>query len=123
MSQNNYSEISLLSAIPMIPGGNDVKQSVDFYARLGFKENWNYGDIAIVARGAVEIIICKNGSREIAEQTAFRIRVNGLTGLYNEFLALDPSPIHPNGKLSTKPWGTKEFAILDLAGVCITFFE
>ncbi|MDJ0679472.1 MAG: hypothetical protein QNJ18_06365 [Xenococcaceae cyanobacterium MO_167.B52] len=31
--------------------------------------------------------------------------------------------IDPNGKLETKPWGMKEFAILDPAGVCITFCE
>ena len=31
--------------------------------------------------------------------------------------------IHPNGYLTTKPWGTQEFAILDPAGVCMTFYE
>jgi hypothetical protein len=31
--------------------------------------------------------------------------------------------IHPNGQLQTQPWGMKEFAIIDVAGVCITFFE
>ncbi len=31
--------------------------------------------------------------------------------------------IHPNGPLDTKPWGTKEFGVLDPTGVCITFYE
>ena len=31
--------------------------------------------------------------------------------------------IHPNGKLETKPWGFKEFAVLDPGGLCIHFAE
>jgi hypothetical protein len=31
--------------------------------------------------------------------------------------------IHPNGVLETKPWGLKEFTVLDLDGNGITFYE
>jgi hypothetical protein len=31
--------------------------------------------------------------------------------------------IHPNARLETKPWGSREFAVLDLDGNLITFAE
>lgn len=43
--------------------------------------------------------------------------------LYEELQAKGGEMIHPNGKLEMKPWGTTEFAILDPAGICITFYE
>jgi hypothetical protein len=41
--------------------------------------------------------------------------------LYEEYKA--SWVIHPNGLLETKPWGTKEFTILDLDKNAITFVE
>jgi hypothetical protein len=31
--------------------------------------------------------------------------------------------LHPNGQLADKPWGTREFAVLDADGNLIAFFE
>lgn len=31
--------------------------------------------------------------------------------------------IQPNRQLETKPYEMKEFDVIDLAGVCITFYE
>ena len=78
-------------------------------------------EMAIVKRDAVEIFLCKNDDRYVAEQTSFRIQVQHVEALYAEYQA--QGVIHPNGQLATKPWGTQEFAILDPAGVCITFYE
>ena len=77
--------------------------------------------MAIVKRDAVEIFLCKNDDRHVAEQTAFRIHVAHIETLYEEYQA--QGVIHPNGKLDMKPWGTREFAILDSAGICMTFYE
>lgn len=61
--------------------------------------------------------------KHLARWTTLRIQVEHVEQLYEEFMALGGGMIHPNGKLQTKPWGAKEFAVLDLAGVCITFYE
>jgi hypothetical protein len=52
---------------------------------------------------------------------AFRIQMEDIENLYTEYQA--QNVIHPNGSLEVKPWGKKEFSIIDLDGVCITFFE
>jgi hypothetical protein len=77
--------------------------------------------MAIVTRDAVEIFLCRNADRSVAEQTSFRIHVQHVEQLYREYQA--QGVIHPNGPLAMQPWGTQEFTILDPAGVCITFYE
>jgi len=31
--------------------------------------------------------------------------------------------VHPNGELGERPWGTREFSIVDPSGVCIALVE
>lgn len=40
------------------------------------------------------------------------IRVEGIETIYRDFIARKVA-IHPNGPLQVKPWGQKEFALLD----------
>jgi len=110
---------------PLIPAGSDVDATLACYVqKLGFTTWYTQGEpteMAIITRDAVEILLCRNPDRSVAEQTSFRIHVQHVEQLYAEYQAQDV--IHPNGALTTKPWGTQEFAILDPAGVCITFYE
>lgn len=48
------------------------------------------------------------------------IRTNDIEGLYRSLLDTG-TPIHPNGPLQTKPWGQKEFALLDPDNNLLTF--
>ena len=45
---------------------------------------------------------------------------NGIEEMYQIFQK-EGVLIHPNGKLEVKPWGQKEFSILDPNGTLITF--
>jgi hypothetical protein len=123
MSMQNQPILGNLS--PLIPAGSDVDATLAFYEqKLGFVTTYTTGtptDMAIVKRDAVEIFLCKHEDRYVAEQTSFRIHVQHIEQLYAECQI--QGVIHPNGPLVTKPWGTQEFAVLDPAGVCITFYE
>lgn len=48
------------------------------------------------------------------------IRTDNIDGLYQSLLA-NKTPIHPNGPLETKPWGQREFAVLDPDNNLLTF--
>ena len=108
---------------PVIPAGADLNVALDFYARLGFVKTWQQGDMASVGRDAISILLFQSDDRHLAEWTSCRVQVTNVAALYAEFQQKEGQVIHPNGKLETKPWGLTEFAILDPAGVCITFFE
>jgi uncharacterized glyoxalase superfamily protein PhnB len=119
--------ITLGNISPMIPAGNDVAGAIAFYEeQLGFKTIYTEGDpltLAIVKRDAAEIFLYQNDDQHLAEWTTFRIQVENIEALYEEFQAKGGAMLHPNGELKTQPWGAKEFAILDVVGVCITFYE
>ncbi|OUL23416.1 VOC family protein [Nostoc sp. 106C] len=112
---------------PLIPAGSDLEKSIAFYEqKLGFKTVHKEGNpvkMAIVKRDFAEIFLLENDDRHLAEGTSFRIQVDNIEQLYEEFQAKGGEIIHPNDQLQTKPWGMKEFAITDIAGVCITFCE
>lgn len=50
------------------------------------------------------------------------IRTNAIDELYQSFIDNNVA-IHPNGKLQIKPWGQKEFALLDPDNNLLTFGE
>ncbi|MEA5570078.1 VOC family protein [Calothrix sp. UHCC 0171] len=112
---------------PLIPAAGDVENSVKFYEnKLGFRITHKEGNpmrMAIVKRDSAEIFIVKSDYIPLAESIALRISVNQIEKYYDELLTKGGEMIHPNGKLETKPWGVKEFVVIDLAGICITFYE
>ena len=65
---------------PLIPAGSDVEATLAFYVhKLGFTTIHKDGEpteMAIIQRDAVEIFLCRNDDRYVAEQTSFRIHVH-----------------------------------------------
>ncbi|HEY0074262.1 MAG TPA: VOC family protein [Abditibacteriaceae bacterium] len=115
----------ILKAIPVLPT-SDVTAGVDFYIqKLGFTEAFYHGEpisYAGVSRDGAIVHLCQmDDAKSIAAQTMLRFHVQNVETLYDELK--DSGALHPNGALQTKPWGTREFTVLDLDGVCITFFE
>lgn len=112
---------------PYIPAGDNVNLSIDYYVnKLGFELKWKDSDnpsLALVGRDTLEFFLQYNPNTELAEWFTFRVEVNNIDQLYNEFLQKDKSIIHRNGKLDKKPWGSHDFSIEDPQGVCITFYE
>ena len=114
---------------PMIPAGRDMQAAVDFYEhKLGFAPGYRDDGMAIMQRGVVEIMLLNNDDPHTASQTSLRIQTTDVDALFAEFKAQSIPPFHqPDGAglgdLKATPWGTREFAVRDLAGVCITFYE
>lgn len=117
----------LSSISPLIPGGEDLEKTVIFYEqKLGFKRIHTEGNpiyMAIVQRDNVQIFLLKKEDKQTAKETSLRIGVNNIEQLMKELKAKEGEIIHPEGKLETKPWGMKEFVVIDPMGVCLTFCE
>jgi predicted enzyme related to lactoylglutathione lyase len=60
-------------------------------------------------------------AKTVAHQTMCRFHVDDVEAYYKEVQERGAA-IHPNGPLHDTPWNTREFAVIDPAGVCITFF-
>jgi len=80
----------------------------------------NYEDYLMVQKDDIEIHFFKFevlGPKENYGQVY--IRTDDIDSLYK--LLLDKKVIHPNGRLQLKPWGQKEFSVLDPDNNLLTF--
>lgn len=109
------------NAIPVLPA-LDISKSIIFYEqRLGFTKRFEFDDYAGLTRDAIEVHLWLCEDSHIPKSTSCRINVKNIEELYAEYQRVDV--IHPNSKLELKPWGLKEFVVLDLNGNAIHFAE
>jgi hypothetical protein len=98
-----------------------LAETVAFFERLGFTARVNDGSFAILNRDDVELHFgALDGLEPGQNNWECRINVVGIETLYESFPA---DAIHPNGKLETKPWGFKEFVVIDPGGLGVHFAE
>jgi catechol 2,3-dioxygenase-like lactoylglutathione lyase family enzyme len=94
----------------------------NFYVNdLGFKLIGEYDEYLIVGKDNIEIHFFEfktfNSKQNYGQ---VYIRTNDIDKLYKSFIENKIS-IHPNGPLASKPWGQKEFALLDPDNNLLTF--
>jgi hypothetical protein len=94
----------------------------DYYLnKLNFKESGDYGDYLIIKKDGIEIHFFEFKDLDPKENYGqVYIRTNGIDNLY-QYLLEKKISIHPNGYLEVKPWGQKEFSLLDPDNNLLTF--
>lgn len=100
----------------------DKTATKDYYLnKLGFTEISDYGDYLLIEKDHIEIHFFE--FKEIDPKENYGqvyIRTNDIDSLYQSLLD-NKVNIHPNGTLQTKPWGQKEFSLLDPDNNLLTF--
>ncbi len=92
-----------------------------YISQLGFQEIGDYEWYLMVQKDEIEIHFLE--FRELDPKENYGqvyIRTNDIDGLYESMLE-NKTEIHPNGTLQTKPWGQKEFSLLDPDNNLLTF--
>ena len=107
-------------AIPTLPCSS-VSATVAFHTRLGFEGGAHAfnGDYAILRRGAVELHFVKHEDLIPAASSAgCYIRVLDVESIYRSFSSsqLPHTGIPRMDALEDKPWGLREFAVVDPDG-------
>lgn len=111
----------ITAIIPKLPF-IDKNRTIDFYDKLGFVLNADYGDYCIVSKEIVEIHFF--AYKELnPDKSDFMIYIrleNEIENFYKKLQEIN-IVIHPNGRLEQKSWNQIEFSILDPNGTLITF--
>ncbi len=106
-------------AIPILPS-RSLNDTLAFYHRLGFQGKiHSHGDYAILTRGTVELHFFTHRELDPAASSAgCYIRVSDVRSLYEAFASagLPGRGIPRQDVLQDKPWGMREFAIVDPDG-------
>lgn len=108
--------------IPKLPAMDLDETQNYFKTKLQFEVRSRYPDYLIMKKGSAELHFFQfAGLDPLTNYAMIYIRVeSGIEDLYADFLKRGVI-IHPNGPLETKPWGTKEFALLDPNHTLLTF--
>jgi len=115
------SDCELLTTIPELPV-DDLAKSVSFYRdRLDFEVAFEWDPIAGVQRGPVLIHLVPHGDPASPHPRSFRVDVRGVDALHDELQR--QSVIDPEEPLESKPWGMRQFGIIDPSGNRIVFAE
>lgn len=102
----------------------DKTATRDFYInQLGFQEfgNADYDGYLMVQKDSIQIHFFE--FKELDPSNNYGqayIRTDDIGGYYQSLLD-NKTNIHPNGHLQIKPWGQKEFALLDPDNNLLTF--
>ncbi len=102
----------------------DKAATKDYYInKLGFKilGSADYADYLMVEKDAIEIHFFLFKALDPKENYGqVYIRTDNIDQLYQSLLD-KKTDIHPNGSLQIKPWGQKEFSVLDPDNNLLTF--
>lgn len=114
----------MLTAIcPKLPMRNKALTREYYINQLGFQE-FGTGDFKgylMIHKEGVQIHFFEFRDLDPKENYGqVYIRTNDINGLYQSFLDSGVA-IHPNGHLETKPWGQREFSLLDPDNNLLTF--
>lgn len=112
----------MLTAIhPKLPMRNKSITRDYYINQLGFEEIGDYEGYLMAKKGKIEIHFFEFKELDPKENYGqVYIRTNDIDSLYKSMLD-NKIEIHPNGALQTKPWGQKEFALLDPDSNLLTF--
>lgn len=100
------------------------RATIHFYVnQLGFELLGDYGNYILVKKEGIEIHFFEFVDLDPKQNYGqVYVRVRDIEQVY-QALVDRAIPIHPNGHLETKPWGQKEFALLDPDHNLLTFGE
>lgn len=96
--------------------------TMQFYQQMGFvKVGGDYDEYLMVKRDSIEIhFFLHQDLKPDDNYGQVYIRTDYIDDLYQSFLRAGV-PIHPAGHLMQKPWGQREFSILDPDKNLLTF--
>ena len=106
---------------PKLPMRNKSATRHFYINQLGFEEIGDYEGYLMVQKDHIEIHFFEFKELDPKENYGqIYLRTNDIERLYASLLD-NKIEIHPNGPLQTKPWGQKEFALLDPDSNLLTF--
>jgi len=97
---------------------NDIPAAVAYYRDvLGFTINYAQHDIGVMDRDDVRVLLIARTAKHSGIGSAY-VYVSDADSLHAELIVKDANVL---GKPVSRPWGLREFSILDLEGNRLTF--
>lgn len=93
-----------------------------FVGGLGFEVLYQDAEMAVIARDGAKAYIVQSPECAAKDRPELGIDTDDVDAIFDEMRTRAPELLHPNARtVSLKPWGAREFAMLDKTTVCVVF--
>ena len=111
----------LLSVCPKLPMVNKAATLAFYVEKLGFTLLADHGNYLILKKEGVELHFFAMPQLDpLKSDFMAYVRVDEIEGLNTQCLQ-SGAQFSTGGRLETKPWGMREFSLIDPSGTCLTF--
>lgn len=102
-----------------------LQDGLDFFVgALGFEVLYRDATLAVVARDGAKAYIVESPEYAAKDRPELGIDTDDIDAVFRELSARAPERLHPNAnRVASRPWGAREFAMLDATTVCVVFRE
>lgn len=100
-----------------------LQDGLEFFVDgLGFQVLYQDADMAVIGRDGAKAYIVRSSEYAAKDRPELAIETDDVDAIFKEMSARAPHLLHPNASsVSLKPWGAREFAMLDKTTVCVNF--
>lgn len=93
-----------------------------FVDGLGFEVLYQDVTMAVIARDGAKAYLVESPEYAAKDRPELAIETDDIGSIFKEMSTRASQLLHPNSnKVSLKPWGAREFAMLDKTTVCVIF--
>ena len=93
-----------------------------FVHYLKFKVLYQDDSLAVIERDGAKAYLVEDAEYAAKDRPELTIETDTIDELYAELSTRDAKMLHPNSNtVQRKPWGSREFAVLDHTTVCVIF--
>ncbi|OOG49808.1 hypothetical protein [Rhodanobacter sp. C01] len=88
----------------------------------GFEILYRDDELAVVARDGTKAYLVQSPEFAAKDRPELAIETDHIDEIFRDISTRVPHLLHPNARtVSLKPWGAREFAVLDETSVCVVF--
>jgi hypothetical protein len=100
-----------------------MDEGLDLFVNgLGFEVLHQDGELAVVQRDGAKAYVVASAEYAAKDRPEIAIETDTIEALHQEISTRRPDLLHPNvPRVTQRPWGALEFALLDKTGVCVVF--
>ena len=102
-----------------------LQDGLEFFVDgLGFEVLYQDANMAVIARDGAKAYIVQNPECAARDRPELGVDTDDIDTVFNELSTRSKHLLHPNSnRVALRPWGSREFAMLDKTTVCVTFRE
>ncbi len=102
-----------------------MQDGLDFFVDgLGFAIRYQDAQLVVIERDGAKAYLYENAECAALDRPELSIDTDNIDEIFAEMSARSPHLLHPNSNtVSCKPWGSREFAMLDKTTICVIFRE